>query len=276
MRLLLFTLAGPRASFGSSAAAGDERDSLEAPSRSALLGLIAAAQGIARSDSSALDRLQNALAFAARVDRGGSPEIDYHTAQVAKRKDLKRRAVRVRGDELDVRRDQLTTILSSRMYRCDYHATVAVAGADGTDILDEVAIALMRPKWMLYLGRKSAPLSWPLDPQVVEAATLDDALAQYDRSCASKLDAWPKGRQACVPRSWTPPARSAIHVRARSRFVADESFPSALLEGSLPTDHRQVIQRDVPLDRRRWLFSNQKRTQWEKSRHGNPGETGHE
>ncbi len=267
MRMLLFTLAAPRASFGSSAAAGDERDSLEAPSRSALLGLIAAAQGCARSNSAALDRLRDGLAFASRLDRTGSPEIDFHTAQVAKRKDLKRRAVRVRGDELDVRRDELTTILSSRMYRCDYHATVAVAATAGEadpTVLEAVAEALRRPKWMLYLGRKSAPLGWPLDPQIVEAATLESACDQYDAMCADKLGGWPSGRQARVPVSWTPPKRRS-RTHTRDQFVADEAFAALLPEGALPTDARKIIRRDVPIDRQRWLFANQQRIHWERA-----------
>lgn len=267
MRLLLFTLAGPRASFGSSSAAGDERDSLEAPSRSALLGLIGAARGIARTDTAALDRLRDALVFASRIDRPGNPEVDYHTAQVAKRKDLKRRAVRVRGDELDVRRDELTTILSSRMYRCDYHATVAAALAAGVDdaaLLDDVAAALRRPRWMLYLGRKSAPLSWPLDPQILETVSLDDALARYDDACALKMADWPAGRRVRVPASWTPPGRRRSRAGARVQFVADDGFARLLPDAGPPAGARTLIRRDVPLDRQRWLFSNQRRHQWER------------
>ena len=278
MRLLLFTLAGPRASFGSSSAAGDERDSLEAPSRSALLGLIAAAQGIARSDADSLDRLRDTLAFAARVDRAGSPEIDFHTAQVAKRKDLKRRAVRVRSDELDVRRDELTTILSSRLYRCDYHSTVAVAhvaGESDAGVLDSLASALLRPKWMLYLGRKSSPLAWPLDPQIIEAPTLDGAFAQYDMACANKLEGWPKGRHVRVPVTWTP-SRRTLRARTRVRLVADEAFVALWPVDILPPDHHKVIRRDVPLDRQRWLFSNQARFHWEQQAPMKAGETGHE
>lgn len=267
MRLLLFTLAGPRASFGSSAAAGDERDSLDSPSRSALLGLIAAAHGVIRSDSAALNRLRDGLAFATRLDRAGNPEIDFHTAQVAKRKDLKRRAVRVRGDELDGRRDQLTTILSSRTYRCDYQATVAIAATGSTSeatILNAVADALRRPKWMLYLGRKSAPLAWPMDPQIIETAAFEEAFDQYDRMCASRLASWPSGGQVQVPVGWTPPKRRKTHAENRDHFVADEAFRAVLPNGAFPAGARTVIRRDVPVDRQRWLFANQQRFHWER------------
>jgi CRISPR system Cascade subunit CasD len=42
--------------------------------------------------------------------------------------------------------------------------------------VQQLADALAKPVFTLYLGRKSCPVSLPLQPQVVTAATLCDAL----------------------------------------------------------------------------------------------------
>lgn len=171
-RFLMFTLAAPIASFGG-VAVGERRGTLERPTASALLGLLAAALGVERSDETAHNRLAAGYQFAIRVEQPGTIFADYHTAQVPPQK--KDRRFATRADELEV--DDLETILSRREYRSDVMSTVAAAAIDSAPYqLEALADALGRPTFMLYLGRKSCPLALPLAPHVVEAK---DALAAF-------------------------------------------------------------------------------------------------
>lgn len=269
MHWLFMTLAGPRASFGSEAAVGGERDGLSAPSRSAMLGLLAAARGISRENEDALERLSAGLMFASRVNRSGSQETDYHTAQVAKRKDLKRRTVRTRADELDAPRYDLTTILSSRVYRCDFHATVtATYGAQVEPCaaaLFELASALKSPQWMLYLGRKSSPLAWPLCPEVIESDSLQGAFSKYDALLKQHHERWPRASGAVSRHS--PVSRDLLLRKSgqeQFQFSAD-SLLQPLLD-PLPTALRLVARRDEPRNRLRWQFASRHELRWEIAR----------
>jgi CRISPR system Cascade subunit CasD len=109
---LIFTLAAPMASFGG-VAVGERRDSWERPSVSALLGLLAAALGVDRSDEATHTALALSYRFAIRIEQPGDPFADYHTAQVASQR--KGRRFATRANELAV--DDLETILSRREYR---------------------------------------------------------------------------------------------------------------------------------------------------------------
>jgi CRISPR system Cascade subunit CasD len=271
MHWLLFTLAGPRASFGTEAAVGGERDGQSMPSRSALLGLFAAASGIKREDESVLNTLSADLVFASRLIRRGSQETDYQTAQVAKRKDLKKRVVRTRSDELDAPRSDLTTILSSRVYRCDFHATVAAvyerSSSKGLNDLQSLQLALKFPKWMLYLGRKSSPLAWPLNPKIVEADSFEAALNTYDELGNLQQRDWPA---STAGPAWqhSPISRDLNEVQSSNsqyQFAADESLQSVL--GSWPTQFRVVTRRDEPRNRMRWQFASRQELRWQGAKH---------
>jgi CRISPR system Cascade subunit CasD len=270
MNWLLFTLAGPRASFGTEAAVGGERDGQSMPSRSALLGLFAAACGIKREDETALNTLTAGLVFASRLIRQGSQETDYQTAQVAKRKDLKKRAVRTRSDELDVPRSDLTTILSSRVYRCDFHATVAAAykssSSKGLNDLQSLELSLKSPKWMLYLGRKSSPLAWPLNPKIVETDSFQAALDAYDELGKLQQREWPISTAG--PAWQHSPISRDLHglqsSRSRYQFAADESLQSLL--GSRLSQFRVVTRRDEPRNRMRWQFASRQELRWQEAK----------
>ncbi len=77
---------------------------------------------------------------------------DYHTTQVPSAK--RGLAHYTRRSELAV--DDLNTILSSRDYRCDAAYTVAIEiHNSATYTAQEMANALAKPAFTLYLGRKS-------------------------------------------------------------------------------------------------------------------------
>jgi CRISPR system Cascade subunit CasD len=234
--LLVFRLFGPLASWGE-VAVGEIRPSAVRPTRSALLGLLAAARGIRRSDDEAHAALSAGFAFAVRIDLPGVPLVDYHTVNWRR---PKRETVLTRGDELRAPRDELHTVQSWRHYRCDALATVAVESRTAASCsLEELCAALERPVFPLSLGRKACVIALPLGPEIVAADTLAGAFRQYDR------------RRPL-------PAKLAYRTKAaRSVEIAwdeDLRVPS----GTDPVGARLVERRDQPLSRRRWRFASRR------------------
>ena len=179
---LLLTLYAPLASWGD-IAVGEVRGSWDRPSRSAVLGLVAAALGADRADQDAHDALDAGYGVAVRQDAAGAPLVDYHTAQTAVEgtvKALKKRgAPLTRRALLDRRSGDPQTILSRRSYRQDALSTVALwARAGARWPLAELAERLRRPAWVLYAGRKANAFGLPLHPEVVPGATLAAAFAR--------------------------------------------------------------------------------------------------
>ena len=230
MRFLLFTLYAPMGSFGD-IAVGERRMGWARPGRSAVLGLVAAAQGIERTDEDAHRSLDTGLWYAVRTDAPGRPFLDYHTAQTPKARRGRTFATRREGLESG----DLHTVLSSREWRSDACSTVCLwpRGTDAVD-LDELAGALRRPRFALYLGRKSAPLGLPLDPAIIEADTFMDAFDQRQ----------PKAEVEEVLK----------HLRGRDAAPAttiafDHDAPGA------GADARIERRRDAIVSRTRWQFA---------------------
>ena len=181
MKLLLFRLYAPLTSWGD-VAVGEFRPSHGYPGRSAILGLIGAALGVARDDEARHSQLNDALAIAVAVYAEGSLLRDYHTAQVPGSSDLKGRPHATRADELQLPRQQLKTVLSSRDYRQDALCVVGTwLRSPSRDVdLEAISQALRRPRFALYLGRKSCPPALPLSPQVTEAKNFRAALSEAE------------------------------------------------------------------------------------------------
>lgn len=239
---LLLTLYAPLASWGD-IAVGEVRGSWDRPSRSAVLGLVAAALGIDRDDQGAHDGLDVGYGVAVRQDSAGTPLVDYHTAQTAVEgtvKALKKRKVPLtRRALLDKRHGDPQTILSRRGYRQDALATVALwAHAGARWPLHELAERLRRPVFVLYAGRKANAFGLPLDPAVVAADTLAAAFAHradVPRALdASRLQLAPVG------------AREIAHDPCGS---ATEGFASGL------RTVRREVRRDAGAQRTRWQFA---------------------
>lgn len=141
----------------------DERDTGLEPSKSGVLGLLAAALGRSRTES--IDDLA-ALRMGVRVDREGVIRYDYQTALGVFRAD----GSKLRDDE---------TVQSWRYYLADAVFLVGLEGGDRT-LLESINAALRNPRWCLYLGRKgyvpSRPI-WLRDG--LREAGLVDALCCY-------------------------------------------------------------------------------------------------
>ncbi len=230
MDYLMFRLYGPMVSWGS-IAVGQARPSDAHPSKSALLGLLAAAMGIRRSDTEGQRRLASAYGVAVRVDAPGTLLRDYHTAQVPP----ERRHVihRTRRDEL--RAEALNTILSNRDYRCDALYTVALWVQDEASppyALETLSEGLRQPQFTLYLGRKSCPLALPLQTSLLTAPHLEAAFREVHFQDHTDL----QGLALSEP-----------------SLLYWEADLAALDTGSL-APVQTITRRDQPLDRQRWQF----------------------
>jgi len=155
---LIFRLYGMMASWGD-IAVGELRPTFDHPSRSAIVGLLAAALGIRRDEEEQLSALSNACRIAIRVDAPGVLLRDYHTSQVPPAgRGRKKRSFATRKEELAIPREDLSTVLSTRDYRCDAVSTVCVESAPCS--LADLANALNNPVFVRISGGSPArPLS---------------------------------------------------------------------------------------------------------------------
>lgn len=185
METLIFQLQAPLSSWGE-VAVGEYRPSAEYPSQSAIQGLLGAALGINRNDDAAQTALRTGYRLAVGVLSQGRLLRDFHTAQVPSRTDLKMRPHATRRDELSLPKQKLNTILSNRDYRQDATALVAIQTvANAPYSLTQLTNALKKPKFVLYLGRKSCPVAAPLHPRVLNAETINTAFADYQQQLAN-------------------------------------------------------------------------------------------
>lgn len=250
MHWLLFDLAAPLASYGG-VAPGSVRDTDLLPSRSAVLGLLAAAAGIQRDEIQRQKELGCDLLIAARVNVEAVLLRDYHTAQAPGQAALKGRPCATRRDELALPKDDLNTVLSDRYYYADYAATVGVASMDA-EKLRNLERALRSPCFALYLGRKSCPPAWPLDPHRLDADTLAHALEAYDAHAGMKLAAFSRFG---VERWLRNP--SGCYAYRGDDAIADGW---RVEPGDLGGHIRHIVRRDDPTDTLRRLYA--ERAQW--------------
>lgn len=159
MRCLILRLEGPLMSFGD-VAIDEIRPSRSLPGRSLLAGLIANALGYEHRDVEALDRLQERLRFAARLDREGEALVDFQTAEL-RQGDPIWTTRGVPAERAGGAGSYSGPALRYRHYRADSIVTVALVldPADEAPALDAVAEALRWPERPLFIGRKGCPPS---------------------------------------------------------------------------------------------------------------------
>jgi CRISPR system Cascade subunit CasD len=187
---LVFTLAAPMASFGG-IAVGERRPSGNRPTKSQIVGFLAAALGIPRAEEQRQKALAASLGYAVRVTDAGLPASDYHTSQRADDVSIRRRVkshgpLATRRDELAC--DSLKTVLSMREYRAGVLATVVVwLRHGGPASLEDMRKGLVAPAFVLFAGRKAFPLMLPCRPQLIPAETIEAAITGYDAARSDAL-----------------------------------------------------------------------------------------
>jgi CRISPR system Cascade subunit CasD len=130
MKTLTIRLTSPLQSYGNEASF-DRRTSGDCPSKSAIIGMIAAALGY-RRDNPRILKL-NDLSFAVRVDQWGKTLTDFHIVEWKQGK---------------------PPTLTYRDYLQDAIFVVGI-GHENEELIDNIQKALRQPKFQLFLGRRA-------------------------------------------------------------------------------------------------------------------------
>lgn len=219
---LVLILEGPLQSWGTQGRFG-HRDTDREPSKSGVLGLVAAALGIHRGDDAALAKLTR-LSMAVRVDREGTVLRDYHTVGAGT---YRGRPHSVFGTD--------ATIVTTRYYLTDACFVVALS-SDDRELVEEVCRALVHPRWLLFLGRKSCVPSRP----VFFAGPLTDSAGALLRSVpwqGLEGTTAPNSLRCIIedpsghPRPDLPRSFDTYARRFDNRFVREEWIESSILPG---------------------------------------------
>jgi CRISPR system Cascade subunit CasD len=121
----------------------DQRDTGKEPSKSGVIGLLAAALGIDRENWIDLEPLTH-LSMGVRHDRAGVPRRDYQTAGCAETDTI------IKADGTQAK----DGVVSQRFYLADAAFLVGLESKERA-FLEQAHTALRNPVWPLALGRKS-------------------------------------------------------------------------------------------------------------------------
>lgn len=159
MKTILLKLAGPLQSWGTSSHY-EIRHTDPHPSKSAVIGMVAAALGYRRSETDKIAAL-NRLDFAVRIDQPGQITKDYQTAHQYK----------YNPDRM------LKKPYVTNRYYLEDAVFIAAIGSSDDSWIDMIADALRHPYFQLYMGRRSCPVPEDLVLDVVEVDVIS-ALTQ--------------------------------------------------------------------------------------------------
>ena len=179
MPTLLLRLAGPMQSWGTTSRF-DHRDTGKEPSKSGVIGLVAAALGIDRDNWTDVEPLTH-LSMGVRHDRPGVPKRDYQTAQHI-----------ISADRSKIHETAVTT----RDYLADAAFLVGLE-CDERSLAEQIGAALRNPVWPLALGRKSYVPS--------ESIWMEDGL--QDTPLREVLAQWP---WIASKRKWEEPPEKLL------------------------------------------------------------------
>lgn len=185
MPVLLMCLAGPMQSWGANSRY-TRRETETLPTKSGVIGVIAAALGLGRDES--LERFRG-LRFGVRADQPGTLMSDYHTAR---------------------NHDGKMMPLSLRYYLQDAVFLAGLESQDGKQLKD-YRRALAAPHYQLFLGRRSCPPDGPIRTAIVNES-LEHALQQAPweatqeyqhrmaRQVSSHIDQWRESEIVVEPK----------------------------------------------------------------------------
>lgn len=205
---LLLLLKGPMQSWGDESRYGT-RATGATPSKSGVIGLLAAAQGRQRTDS--IEDLVR-LDFAVRVDQSGSLMRDYQTSQPWQRD------------------PNAHAKLVTRHYLADA-AFVAAIGSEDRGLLEGLEERLCTPAYPLFLGRRSCPAPANLDLGIVDKPVVEALMAhdkwhatmahKKERAAQVELPIYRDGRpgEKGIPRQDVPLSFSQEHRKYGWRTV---------------------------------------------------------
>ena len=153
MRTIVMKFSGPLQSWGTGSNF-ETRHTDFYPSKSAVIGIIAASFGYFREDSDSLKKL-NQLSYGVRIEQSGNLLRDYHIAQKYKRNG---------GFE--------RTYVTNRYYLEDAIFLVAISHEDD-DFIAEIEHALRHPYYQCFMGRRSIPLPYDFIQLVTDKSVME-------------------------------------------------------------------------------------------------------
>lgn len=211
-KVLLLRLAAPLQSWGESGVL-NRRDTRPEPTKSGVIGLLAAALGLPR-DADLTDL--TSLVMAVRTEQAGSLLRDYHTVSDYRGTPLPQAGVNAKGVQ-KLTSPPKHTHLTWRYYLQDAAFLVGLQGEPS--LLGDLAEALARPAFPLALGRRSCPPTQPI------------ALGLRDGSLRHVMKAEP----------WQP----SEHIR--EALVRKHKPAHVDLPVTLDDDHGTELRQDVPV-----------------------------
>ncbi|MBR3242129.1 MAG: type I-E CRISPR-associated protein Cas5/CasD [Parasporobacterium sp.] len=180
MKTVLLKFSGPLQSWGTDSHF-ETRHTDTHPSKSGVIGMIAAGLGIHRDEDEKVSRLKQ-LDFAVRIDQVGQILRDYHTAKKYK-------------ENGDFER----TYVTNRFYIQDAVFIVAL-GSDDEELIQDVETAMVRPYYSYYLGRRSLPPTADLFLGIVDMDVVTalkkypwQAAAWYQKNNSNRLQIFADG-----------------------------------------------------------------------------------
>ncbi|MFD8913906.1 type I-E CRISPR-associated protein Cas5/CasD [Streptomyces sp. NPDC059575] len=206
--VLLLRLAAPLQSWGG-ASRYNRRDTRAQPTKSGVLGLLAAAEGRPR-EAGLADLL--GLSLGVRVDQPGTLLRDYHTASDHRGLLLPSAEVDAKGVQKRNSAKKYTGV-TQRSYLQDAVFTAALQGPAA--LLGDLEAAVRNPVFPLSLGRRSCPPTGPVSLGLVPSTDLPSALQEV-------------------------PWQAAAHHRARIRT------PTVTLEANVEDPTGDISISDVP------------------------------
>jgi CRISPR system Cascade subunit CasD len=174
LKTVLLKFSGPLQAWGTDSHF-ETRHTDSHPSKSGVIGMIAAGLGYSRDDDAELQRL-NTLSFAVRIDQKGSLLKDFHTAE------------KYKGTQFD------RNYVTNRWYLQDA-VFVAALGSEDEALINDVKVSVTEPYFQLYLGRRSLPPTadlllgiFDLDPISCLKSYPWQASRQYQEKNSSHLE----------------------------------------------------------------------------------------
>ena len=209
MKTILLKFSGPLQSYGTSSHF-QTRYTDNYPSKSAVLGLLAACLGYRRDEEEKLRELST-LKFAVRIDQQGGLLKDYHIAIT---------------DKEIVEKPQ--TYVTNRYYLEDALFVVALSGMD--ELIDTLTKAIKSPYFQPFMGRRSLPV--PVDFFLgVSAEDILDSLRNLPWQAAP----WYKKKK----RKQGIGEKISLEVYADEEILKDEKISRSKLRRDIPISFSQ-------------------------------------
>lgn len=160
MKTILLKFSGPMQSWGTTSKLDNKRSDTH-PSKSAVIGIIAAALGYTRDMADEI-KVLNELDFGVRVDKEGTLLKDFHNARLYKKTG-----------------EVISTYLTDRYYLEDAVFLCGVSSED-EELINTIYEGLKKPYFQLYLGRKSCPINYDYLRGIHDGGVYDN-LIKYER-----------------------------------------------------------------------------------------------